>query len=150
MPDSSNCSYLKGSTMKLLLLVLCSVAAVAQTAPQKVSIPFNAGGAWLKGEIALDSTLRLDIAPDGRAVLRAVVPPPPAAVARRYGVKLAYDATAKGWPLPPGAFHVEVQVNGLTNYDGEDYMIDRGVVIPLHPELWPPTHAVRVNHDVQQ
>lgn len=59
--------------MRALVCLLIASAVFAQ-AP-RIHGSFNAGAGWTNGDIQLDATLRLEIDAQGKATLKAVIPP---------------------------------------------------------------------------
>ncbi len=73
----------------------------------------------------------------------AVLPP---VRARRYRVRLAYDATARGWKLPAGVANVAIYVNGV-GYDSEDFTVTGDLVTAKFPNSMLPEHKVTADFD---
>lgn len=126
----------------ILIAVLSVFTAVAQAQTGAVNWVYGWVGnkaAWLR----IGPTLQ--VTGDVLDTKPSLAPPTPL-VHRKVGIRLA-AAELGGWTIPSNALDIEIYVNGIHYWEGVDYKIEAGRVVPLSTINMPLDADVRASYN---
>lgn len=120
--------------MKRLLIAFLLGCAAVLIAQQTISYQIPVWSVARKGYVYMTPEQFVSLLP---------IPKP---AVRHYHVPLTFDAARGGWPIPTGAKNV-VAWAGLPLFEGIDYDLTAGVIVPRQPDALPANCGVMVDYD---